>query len=142
MVMDSTHSDTLYAGTPYGIYRSVDCAENWDKTGLTGIEINTLKISKSSAHVLIASSDSMVYRSEDHGESWTPIFQSEKTIGAIVMDPVNSSSIWVGVNVPAYMEYERNLFHSPDGGDSWQSVAFPGRREGGDETGPDPIHPF
>lgn len=125
MAVDSANSDTLYAGTLHGVYKSVDCAENWVKTSMAGIEINALEISKSNSNVLIASSDSMVYKSEDYGENWTVIFQSERTIGAIAIDPVNSSSLWAGVDVSGYQEYERNLYHSPDGGDSWQSVAFP-----------------
>ena len=119
------HSDTIYAGTPYGVYKSIDCAEQWFKTSLSGIEINAIKVSQINPHILIASSDSIVYKSLDYGVTWNAIWQSEKVIGAIAIDPGNSLHIWAGINVPVFQEYTQNLYHSIDGGDSWESVSFP-----------------
>ena len=125
MALDSIHSDTMYAGTSYIVYKLIDCAEHWFKTSLADIEINAIEVSQISTNILIASSDNIVYKSVDYGETWNTIWQSEKTIGAIAIDPKNSLHIWAGVNVPINQEYTQNLYHSKDGGDSWESVSFP-----------------
>lgn len=124
MTMDTSHSDTVYAGTPTGVYKSIDGAENWYKTNLTDIKINAIKISLNNPGLLIASSDSIVFKSEDYGETWNEIWRSEKIIGAIAIDPSDDQSIWVGIHVGNY-GYTQNLYHSNNGGDSWESVSFP-----------------
>ena len=53
MAMDTSHSDTVYAGTPTGVYKSIDGAENWIKTSLTDFEIKNLKISFNNSYSLI-----------------------------------------------------------------------------------------
>lgn len=123
MAMDTTHSDTVYAGTPTGVYKSVDGAENWIKTSLTDFEINNLEISFSNPGLLIASSDSIVYKSEDCGDTWAEIWRSEKTIGAIAIDPSDDLSIWVGINV-GLTGYTENLYHTTDGGENWEAVSW------------------
>jgi photosystem II stability/assembly factor-like uncharacterized protein len=130
MTMDNAHPDTVYAGTPTGIYKTVDCAENWYKTNLTDVEINAIKISLNNPDLLIASSDSIVYKSEDYGETWNEIWKCEEyTIGAIAFDPSDNLSIWVGINVGDNFSgtdnRPENLYHSSNGGDSWESVHFP-----------------
>ena len=124
MAMDTSHADTVYAGTPTGVYKSVDGAETWTKTSLTDFEINALKISPNNPNLLIASSDTIVYKSEDYGETWDEIWRSELTIGAIAIDPADDLSIWAGVNVSGYKVYTQNLYHTEDGGDNWEAVAW------------------
>ena len=124
MVMDTSQSDTVYAGTQTGVYKSVDGAENWVKTSLTDFEINALKISANNPGLLIACSDSIVYKSGDYGETWDEIWKSEETIGDIAIDPVDDLSIWVGLNVPGYKVYAPNLYHSSDGGKNWVAVSW------------------
>lgn len=124
MAIDQAHPDTLYAATPYGIYKSVDCAEHWKKSSLTDIEINAIVVSRLDSRLLIASSDSVIYKSEDCGETWNEIWKSKQTIGAIAFDPADVQGIWAGVNVTEYRVYTENLFHSTDGGTQWDSVPF------------------
>ncbi len=118
MAPDSTHLNTMYAGTLYGVYKSIDCAEHWFKTSLADIEINVIEVTQINPSILVVSSDSIVYKSIDYGETWNNIWQSEKTIGALAIDPENSLSICVGVNVPVFQEYTQNLYHITDDGDS------------------------
>jgi len=124
MAMDRAHPDTLYAATPYGIYKSTDCAENWIKTTLSGLEINALEISPSNPEILIAFTDSVIYKSENGGDSWTEIWKSDRDIGAIAFDPDDPLGIWAGVDVSEWQVYEENLYYSDDGGTSWNPVAF------------------
>ena len=124
MAMDESHPDTIYAATPYGIYKTVDCAEHWIKTEMSGVEINCIKVSRANPGILIASSDSMIYKSEDGGGTWNEIWKSERSIGAIAFDPSDATSIWAGVNVSEWKVYEENLYHSTDGGTQWEPVPF------------------
>ncbi len=124
MAMDDAHPDTVYAGTPTGVYKTVDGADNWYKTSLTDIEINSIVVFQNNPNILIANSDSIVYKSDDHGETWNEIWKNtEYTIGAVAFDPSNHLSIWVGINVGT--DYTQNVYHSNDGGNSWESVHFP-----------------
>ncbi len=123
MAMDTLRADTVYAGTPTGIYKSEDGAENWFKTSLNDVEINCLTISQNNPGLLIASSDSIVYKSDDFGETWNENWKSEITIGAIAIDPENDLSIWVGIDV-GWSDNIENLYHSGDGGETWEAVPW------------------
>ncbi len=124
MAFDYAHPDTVYVAYPQGVYKSVDGAENWFVTSLTDVEINSVIVSQNNPNLLLANSDSTVYKSEDYGETWDIIWQTEKkSIGAIAIDPEDDLSIWIGVDVGMY-GYTENLYHSEDGGLSWESVFF------------------
>lgn len=129
MAIDQAHPDTLYAATPYGIYKSVDCAENWIITALTGFEINAIEISPSDPEILIASSDSIIYKTEDGGDSWSEIWKSERDIGAIAFDPDDALGIWAGVDVSEWQVYDENLYYTDDGGSQWEPVPFESGQE-------------
>lgn len=123
MAMDNAYPDTLYACCPYGIYKSVDGAETWIKTSLTDIAINSVIVSQISPNILIANNDSSIYKSENYGETWNEIWRSERTIGAIAIDPFDDLSIWAGVNI-GITGYSDNLFHTKNGGTVWESVSW------------------
>jgi photosystem II stability/assembly factor-like uncharacterized protein len=124
MEMDNSHPDTVYAATPYGVYKTVNAAENWSKIGLDGIEINSIQIAQTNSNIIIANSDTAVYKSEDRGATWTVIWQSERTVGSIAINPEDASKIWVGINVPEHQVYFPNLYRSNDGGTTWNSNDF------------------
>ncbi|NQU32938.1 MAG: T9SS type A sorting domain-containing protein [Bacteroidetes bacterium] len=125
MEMDMKHPDTLYAGTPTGMFKTIDGAENWNKSGLDGIDINSIQIAPTNSSIIIANSDSSVYKSDNYGETWSKIWQIERSVGAIALNPEDASIIWVGINVPQHKVYSPNLYRSNDGGENWYSVHFP-----------------
>ena len=73
MDMDVNHSDTVYAGTPTGLYKSVDGAENWFVLDLPEREIRTITVSRSFSNNILCTTDYQVFKSTDYGNSWETI---------------------------------------------------------------------
>jgi len=126
LAMDLSHPDTLYAATPYGVYKSVDMAGHWVKTFLDGVNIESVRVAPSDPESLLAHSDTAVYLSTDGGGNWLLIYKSADNhdIGAVAFDPADANDIWVGVDVGGWRVYEDNLFHSTNGGLDWTGVPF------------------
>lgn len=70
-----------------------------------------------------------VWKTVNAGTTWTPVFENEGSfsIGAIAMDPKNSSTIWVGTgerNSQRSVGYGDGVYRSDDGGRSWRNVGL------------------
>ncbi|MBV8373138.1 MAG: glycosyl hydrolase, partial [Candidatus Eremiobacteraeota bacterium] len=75
-----------------------------------------------------------VWKTTDGGASWQNISDSiaAASIGAVALDPNDDRSVWVGAgetNPRNDVIPESGLFHSPNGGRTWQKLDFSG--EGG-----------
>ncbi len=78
----------------------------------------------------IGAADGGVWRTGDGGLSWIPVTDSMPTtsIGAIAIDPTNSSVVYVGsgeANFANHSRYGLGIYKSVDGGDSWTLLAGP-----------------
>jgi photosystem II stability/assembly factor-like uncharacterized protein len=65
-----------------------------------------------------------VWRSEDGGTSWTPLFDRQLSLGigeagALALDPTNTDVIYAGTSGRFANRPQRGLFKSTDGGASW-----------------------
>lgn len=70
-----------------------------------------------------------VWKSENGGSAWEPIFDNEPTqnIGALAIDQKNPSTIWVGTgegNPRNSMNLGMGIFKSLDGGDTWMHMGL------------------
>jgi len=70
-----------------------------------------------------------LWRSEDSGVSWKPVFDKEKvmSIGAIAIDQHNPGIIWVGTgegNPRNSVSAGYGIYRSLDGGDTWQLMGL------------------
>src|SRR6478672_2228093 len=70
-----------------------------------------------------------VWKTENAGVSWTPVFDSEGSysIGCIVLDPKNPNTVWVGTgenNSQRSVSYGNGVYRSDDGGRSWKNVGL------------------
>ncbi len=70
-----------------------------------------------------------VWKSDDGGASWNPVFDKQDTqaIGAVAIDPQNKKVVWVGTgeaNPRNDVMYGDGLYKSTDGGDTWQKVGL------------------
>lgn len=70
-----------------------------------------------------------LWRSDNGGTSWKCIFNNEKaaSVGAVRVDPGNSSIIWVGTgegNPRNSQTSGRGIFKSMDGGQTWQFMGL------------------
>jgi photosystem II stability/assembly factor-like uncharacterized protein len=70
-----------------------------------------------------------VWKTINSGTTWTPVFDNEGSysIGAVVLDPKNPSTVWVGAgenNSQRSVSYGDGVYRSDDGGRSWRNVGL------------------
>jgi photosystem II stability/assembly factor-like uncharacterized protein len=70
-----------------------------------------------------------VWKTTNAGTTWTPVFQNEGSysIGALVIDPKNPNTIWVGTgeaNNQRSVGYGDGIYRSDDGGRSWRNLGL------------------
>lgn len=81
------------------------------------------------AKYYVAVASGGVWKTVNAGTTWTPVFDGEGSysIGAIAMDPKNSSVIWVGTgeyNSQRSVGYGDGVYKSEDGGKTWKNVGL------------------
>lgn len=77
----------------------------------------------------IAAASGGVWKTTNHGASFTPIFDSQNSysIGCISIDPNNTNVVWVGSgenNSQRSVSYGDGVYKSMDGGKSWKNVGL------------------
>jgi photosystem II stability/assembly factor-like uncharacterized protein len=128
-------SNTVFAGTEKGLYRSDDTGTNWRYVDsvLNPYYIWALAIDPVNPDVMFAGSGTptpaMIFRSTDGGKSWEkrpvevaaecPAVGTPRVTG-IAVDPVEPKNIWVGLEVDGARR-------SSDGGETWSLVEATGR---------------
>ncbi len=70
-----------------------------------------------------------VWKTVNAGITWTPVFDNEGSysIGAIVLDPKNPLTVWVGTgenNSQRSVSYGNGVYKSEDGGRTWRNVGL------------------
>ncbi len=70
-----------------------------------------------------------VFRTEDGGVSWAPLFQHQavSTIGALALAPSNPNFVWVGTgeaNIRNDVVTGHGVYFSPDGGRNWHFMGL------------------
>jgi len=81
------------------------------------------------ARYYIAVASGGVWKTENAGVTWTPIFDNEGSysIGTVVLDPKNPNVVWVGTgenNSQRSVGYGDGVYRSEDGGKSWKNVGL------------------
>jgi photosystem II stability/assembly factor-like uncharacterized protein len=81
------------------------------------------------AHYYVAVASGGVWKTENAGITWTPIFDNEGSysIGTVVLDPKNPNVVWVGTgenNSQRSVGYGDGVYRSEDGGKSWKNVGL------------------
>jgi photosystem II stability/assembly factor-like uncharacterized protein len=70
---------------------------------------------------MLTASDAKIYRSDDYGDTWTPVFNASHII-MIEYDKVNPEVMYIGSDSYYDNSY---LFRSDNGGNSWQPITAP-----------------
>ncbi len=70
-----------------------------------------------------------IWKTENAGTTWTPIFDGEDvySIGALALDPSNHNTIWAGTgeNVGGrHVSFGDGIYRSQDGGGSWEKLGL------------------
>lgn len=81
------------------------------------------------AKYYIAVASGGVWKTVNAGTTWTPVFENESSfsIGAIALDPKNTSTVWVGTgeyNSQRSVAYGDGVYRSDDGGRSWKNMGL------------------
>jgi len=82
-----------------------------------------------SSEYYLAVASGGVWKTTNHGNTYTPIFDKEGSysIGCITIDPNNSNVIWVGTgenNNQRSVAYGDGVYKSLDGGKSWKNMGL------------------
>jgi photosystem II stability/assembly factor-like uncharacterized protein len=106
----SMETGWLFAATSKGVRRSMDCFCGWhDAGGLTG-EVFVVSYDPNEPRRVYAATRERLFVSIDGGEQWTSMKSPGSVITALVATPFGT--LYVGA--------DGNLFHSRDGGATWE----------------------
>ena len=77
----------------------------------------------------VAAASGGVWKTVNNGATWTPVFDKEGSysIGAIVLDPKNPLTVWVGTgenNSQRSVSYGNGVYRSDDGGKTWKNLGL------------------
>lgn len=92
--------------------------------------ISSLAVSpKNRAHYYVGVASGGVWRTNNNGATWSPVFENEGSysIGVVVMDPKDSNVVWVGTgenNSQRSVGYGDGIYRSDDGGKSWKHMGL------------------
>jgi len=80
--------------------------------------------------LLIGSASGGVWKSEDGGTTFKPVFDKEpvQSIGAVALDPTNKQVMWVGTGegwTRNSVSVGNGVYKSTDGGETWTNVGLP-----------------
>ncbi len=128
--MDPNDPQRLYIGTDVGLCVSEDAGRKWSRidSPFNGETVWKVAVDpKNPKRIFVgtgAPSRAVLWRTTDGGESWAraPVEipahcagVSKPRLLAFAYDPTDSDRLWFGLE-------EGGLFHSVDGGDSWERV--------------------
>ena len=97
---------------------------------LMGGRISDLAVVESKPQVFyIATGTGGVWKTENHGTSWTPLFddQPASSIGDVTLDQSNPNLVWVGTGEPQNRQssgWGNGVYKSTDGGNTWQHMGL------------------
>jgi photosystem II stability/assembly factor-like uncharacterized protein len=122
-------SQTLYAGTPDGVFRSTDRGTSWEAetAGLRDpvtdkvAAVEALALDPRDAATLYAAGGSGLYVSHDGAATWSrlavPQDSGDRAVHGVAVSPASSSRLFAG--------HATGLFRSTDGGVTWSRPALP-----------------
>ncbi len=148
LAIDPVNSKLLYATTGYGLYRSRDGGNSWDRLqkGLGPNRPRQIVTAPGKANVLYAvlgktdDKAAGVYRSNDAGETFSPArigLPEDGDFFALTADPVNPNVLYLGL-----FAWNGALYRTIDGGKTWTCLYSAEKAPPG-TTGsfhPDPSH--
>jgi photosystem II stability/assembly factor-like uncharacterized protein len=116
--------------TEASAYRAIP----WQFIGPTNIsgrvtDIEAVRNPGKSLTIWVAAASGGVWKSENEGTSWTPVFEQQVTtdIGDIAIDPRNPETVWVGTgeaNIFRSSMAGCGIYRTDDGGSTWKNLGL------------------
>ena len=114
------------------IEESVFEAFKWRSVGPAGAGgrvVDLAVVGEFPHHIFVATATGGLWRTDNNGVTWTPIFEHESTgsVGAVAVHPNNPDVIWVGTgeaNARNSVSWGHGVFKSTDGGKSWKHMGL------------------
>jgi photosystem II stability/assembly factor-like uncharacterized protein len=120
-------------------------AQSFDSAAISGLGVRNIGSATMSGRIaavagrqekdgkvtlLIGSASGGVWKSEDGGTSFHPVFDKQpvQSIGAVALDPTNSQVMWVGTGeswTRNSVSVGNGVYKSVDGGETWNHVGLP-----------------
>jgi photosystem II stability/assembly factor-like uncharacterized protein len=121
LAFDPEHLDRIYGGAWKGIAKSEDGGETWkykpftDQSGM----VSTIAVDPTSPYILYAGIGKWwsvgIFKSTDHGETWTPIGLDGRKVASVIIDPNSTNRIYAGT-------FGKGVYRSDDYGSSWTAI--------------------
>lgn len=108
----SMQSGWLFAATPTGVARSMDCFCGWYDAGGLNTNVHAVAYDPKQPQRVYAATDKGLFLSPNGGEEWTPAKSPAPVLTALVVTPSGT----------LYAASEEHLFRSTDGAQSWEPV--------------------
>ena len=119
IMIDPVQTETVYAGTTKGLFKTTNKGEVWARIGqsLPDQYISSLVIDPTNPHILFAGGRAGVHRSRDGGQSWQAMNDGFETLNirSLVMSPKDPLTLYAGTN-------GSGLYLSTDGAKTWKRV--------------------
>jgi photosystem II stability/assembly factor-like uncharacterized protein len=117
--VDPHASETVYAATLSGLYKSIDGAQSWSRIAqsLPDQMMSAMVFDRVKAGVMYVASREGVHRSEDGGETWSPLNKglASLNIRSLAQSPTDPKTFYVGTN-------GSGLYRSHDSGETWTAL--------------------
>ncbi len=116
IVIDARHGYVYALAKAYGIFFSSDRGTSWSlrNNGLLSIGLSALALAPDGS-VLVGTYINEIYRSQNHGESWTQIKVTESGRGII-------HAFFVDAEATIFAGTDNGILRSTDNGESWQPL--------------------
>jgi photosystem II stability/assembly factor-like uncharacterized protein len=111
IVVDPSDSNTVYAASNAGVFKSADGGTTWSYSGLMGSHVSTIAIVSQSPATVFAAAPGNIFKSLDAGSTWN---QVPGTPPNLILDAIDPPGTLFG-RIPRV-----GLFKSSDGGTTWQ----------------------
>lgn len=119
LAVDPFQTETVYAATLAGLYKSMNGGQEWVKIAqsLPDQMLSALVLDRSRAGVLYVAGRAGVSRSEDGGTTWRAINRglASLNVRSLVQSPTNPDVLYLGTN-------GSGLYRSWDRGETWDTT--------------------